>query len=366
MNIYILDPDDLSILTVVNSYSARTWSKVWSESGYFTIWAPITPENKEFLVPENLVWPDDQFCIGVIEYIHRYTSEDSMPFLEVSGYFSERAYLSRRILWGNELVVNSPANILKTIIQDHSVNCSDSNRRLGEAISSSILISASIPIQSSVTYCNSYGNLWEEVKKISLEYGLHMEFQYQQQTLTGIIFSGVDRSLSVNLSTDLGFLTDSDYRWDSTDYCNAALIAGEGEGANRITASIVSTAIKRDRRELYVDARDLQKTSASSENPMSDEEYTAALIQRGQNKLLDHPLYESYSCSLQLTGEEGYVFEKDYNLGDIVTLTDSTLGIQVKARVKEHQIDEDKDGRTDTLVFGISVPTITALVKRRT
>ena len=98
---------------------------------------------------------------------------------------------------------------------------------------------------------------------------------------------------------------------------------------------------------------------------MSDEDYNAALLQRGNKKLLDQPLYESYECSLQLTGEEGYVFGQDYDLGDIITLTDSVIKVQVQAKVKEHLISEDKDGRIDTLVFGLSVPTITSLVKRR-
>lgn len=365
MNIYVLDPEDLSILAVINDYSARNWSKIWSESGYFTIWSPITEENKEFLVKENLIWPDDQPCVGVIERIYKRASEEGMPTMEISGRFAEEAYLSRRIVWGNALISDTPVNVVKTLIQTQSIACSDTNRQFGSTISPIISILPDMPVQDSILYCNSYGNLWEEVKGISLEYGMHMEFRYNRQSLDGVIFAATDKSSLVNLSTDLGFLTGSAYLWDSTDYCNTALIAGEGEGAERTTVSILSSEIKRDRRELYVDARDLQKTSASSENPMTDEEYEAALLQRGQKKLLETPLYESYDCSLQLTGEEGYVFGEDYTLGDIITLTDTNLGVQVKARVKEHQIDEDKDGRTDTLVFGISVPTITALVKRR-
>lgn len=365
MNVYVLDPDDLSILAIVNSYSARSWKKVWSESGEFTIWAPITLDNKEFLVRENLIWPDDQRCVGVIEGVHKYTSEDGVPSLEVSGRFSEQAYLSRRIIWDNALETDFPANIIVTIIQNNALSPADPDRQFGPTINNSITILPGVASSPTITYCNSYGNLWEEVKGICINYGLHIEFRYQSNLLSGVIFAGSDKSNEVNLSTDLGFLTGSDYRCEGTDYCNAALIAGEGEGADRIKAYIIPQETKRDRRELYVDARDLQKTSASTQTPMPDEEYTEALIQRGQKKLLDYPLYESYDCSLQLTGEEGYIFGQDYDLGDTVTLTDTILGVQVKALVKEHQIDEDKDGRTDTLVFGVSVPTITALVKRR-
>ena len=371
MNIYIMDPETLDRLAIINDYSARNWNRVWGESGAFKLWAPVTPENEEFLVEENLVWPDDQLLVGVVESIHKYTEEQSgLPMMEVSGRFVTDSYLSRRIIWGNALLKDTPANIIHALVKGNAIACSDTTRRFGPSVWSSMTLESSIPSHAAITYCNSYGNLWDEVKKLDLEYGLNTEFRYYNNgTITaifGIISGGYDRTTSVNLSTDLGFLTNSDYLWDSTDYCNTALVAGEGEGADRIKASIIpASAIQRQRRELYVDARDLQKNSASSEDPMSDADYEAALLQCGNKKLLDYPLYESYECSLQITREEGYVFGKDYNLGDIVTLTDSTLKVQVQARVKEHLISEDKDGRIDTLVFGLSVPTITSLVKRR-
>lgn len=370
MNIYVLNPDNLNRLAVINTYTARNWNTVWGESGSFTIWAPITADNAEFLVEENLIWPDNQKCVGVIEHIHKYTSEDSsLPLIEVSGRFMAASYLSRRIIWGNVLYTNRPANIIAAIVRKHAIASTDANRRFGNTVNSIPNIS-SVPVQDDITYCNSYGNLWEEIKDISLDHGLSLEFEYDTERSTSdvkaVVYSGQDRSSEVNLSTNLGFLTNADYTWDSTDYCNVALVAGEGEGAERITISIIpSSATLRNRRELYVDARDLQKTSESTENPMSDEEYESALNQRGKQNLLEHPLYESYECTLQLTGEEGYIFGQDYNLGDIVTLTDHALNIQVQARVKEHQLSEDDNGRTDTLVFGISVPTITALIKRR-
>ena len=314
---------------------------------------------------------DNQKLVGVIERIHKYTEEASgLPMMEVSGRFVTDSYLSRRIIWGNVLIKNTPASVIRSLIEDNSIACTDTTRRFGPSVWPSIALDDDIPIQSAITYCNSYGNLWDEIRKLNLEHGLNTEFTYYNNgsivALLGVISTEHNRANLVNLSTDLGFLTDSDYLWDSTDYCNTALIAGEGDGADRVKAYIIPpSATQRQRRELYVDARDLQKSSISTEDPMSDEDYNSALLQRGNKKLLDQPLYESYECSLQLTGEEGYVFGQDYDLGDIITLTDNVIKVQVQAKVKEHLISEDKDGRIDTLVFGLSVPTITSLVKRR-
>ncbi len=367
MNIYILDPDSLNRVAILNNYSAREWNRTWGESGIFTLWAPITDENEAFLEREYLVWPDNQNLIGVIEYIHKYTDEDSgLPLCEISGRFMESSYLSRRIIWGNVLIKNSPKVVIQSIIQDNALQAADPDRRLASFINTGVEFSDRIPEQARITYCDSYGNLWEEAKDLSLKYGMNLEFRHlpQQKKVQCYLQFGRDLSAVVNLSTDLGFLTGSDYSWDSRDYCNAALIAGEGEGADRtITTIIPSSAKNLNRRELYVDARDLQRDV--DEQTMSEEEYLGALTERGQKKLLEYPLYESYECSLQLTGQEGFIFGEDYSLGDIVTLTDRKLKVQVQARVKEHQLSEDKEGQTDILVFGLSTPTITSLIKRR-
>lgn len=370
MNIYIMSPENLDRLAVLNTYTAFNWERTWGESGSFTIWAPLTEENHEFLVEENLVWPDDQLRVGVIEAVREETDENTgLPKITVSGRLIESAYLSRRIIWGNALLDDQPVNVITSLVKGNAIAATEENRRLGDIIWGNITIASNVPTQAVIHYCNSYGNLWEEVKGICLNSGLNLEFRYYNSgslvTIFGVISIGTNRTSSVNLSTDLGFLTDSLYITDSTDFCNAALVAGEGEGADRITAVIIPSATKKDRRELYVDARDLQKNQASSEDPMSDAEYALVLMRRGQKKLLDYQKYQSYECSLQLTGEEGYVFGKDYNLGDIITLTDNVLKVQLQARVKSHTISEDKDGRVDTLTFGTIIPTITSLVKRR-
>lgn len=367
MNIYVLDPETLDRLAVINVYSALSWNRVWGESGTFKVWAPITDENEEFLIRENLIWLDNQDLVGVINGIHKYTSEESsIPTIEISGYFAEKSYLQRRIIWGTLLVEDVPAAVIRKIIRENASACDDITRRFGPSIQRGVVISDSVPSQSNITYCNSYGNVWEEVKGVSLEHNLDTRLVLSESSLAFVISSSVDRSADVNLSTDLGFLTDSDYTCDDSNYCNTALIAGEGEGADRVKVSIIPQgAVQKNRRELYVDARDLQKTSEESQEPVPDDVYSEALVQRGYKKLLDHPIYESYECSLQLTGEEGYIFEKDYFLGDTITLTDSVLNVQLEATVKEHQISEDEDGRTDTLVFGLAVPTITAIIKRR-
>lgn len=365
MNIYIMEPENLNRVAILNSYTAFNWNRVWGESGYYQLWVPITEENETYLVDENLIWPDDQELVGVIENTHKYVDDNGLPFMEVSGRFATDSYLSRRIIWGNCTITDVPHKVIQTLIKDNSIACTDITRRLGISISTDITVLDSVPVQSSISYCGSYGNLWDEVKSLDTIYGLNTELRYSNietdTPLSVVISAGYDRSETVVLSTDLGFLTSSEYFRDSTSYCNTALIAGEGEGTNRKIETIIpSDAIQLNRRELYVDARDLQKTET-----MSSSSYSDSLKQRGKQRLLDYPLYESYECSLQVTGEEGYVFGKDYFLGDTVTIVDTVLNTAVKAVVKEHLLSEDRDGKMNFLVFGVSVPTITSLINRR-
>ena len=52
------------------------------------------------------------------------------------------------------------------------------------------------------------------------------------------------------------------------------------------------------RRELYIDARDLQSDS-DPDKPLTEEEYTAVLTARGKEKLAEHQLVRSFSAEVR-------------------------------------------------------------------
>ncbi len=64
------------------------------------------------------------------------------------------------------------------------------------------------------------------------------------------------------------------------------------------------------RREIYIDARNLQSDS-DSDNPLTPEEYAAALTTRGREKLAEHQLVRSFSAEVR-TYDPTYPYGEDF------------------------------------------------------
>ena len=160
----------------------------------------------------------------------------------------------------------------------------------------------------------------------------------------------------------------SSYYSNDQDKKSVAFVQGEGDGANR--KSVVSgdnTTKGLGRRELYVDARDLQKTSldeSGSEVVLTDSEYNKVLTQRGDDKLAENKTTETFEAQIRVFGDVQYEFGVDYQKGDKVTVRDNQLNVVVSARITEVEEDFD-DEYALVLTFGYSYPTIMQKVKQQ-
>ncbi len=117
------------------------------------------------------------------------------------------------------------------------------------------------------------------------------------------------------------------------------------------------------RRELYIDARDLQ-SDADPDNPLSPEEYTALLESRGLEKLADHQLVKSFSAVVR-TVDPTYTMGEDYDLGDTITVIDDRMAVTVDAVVHGVERSVGENGEDMVLTLGYGQPTISEILKRK-
>lgn len=117
------------------------------------------------------------------------------------------------------------------------------------------------------------------------------------------------------------------------------------------------------RRELFIDARDLQSDS-DPDNPLTAEEYTAMLTNRGREKLAENQLVHSFSADIR-TYNPTYVYGKDFFLGDTITVTDDRLGVTVDAVVQGVERSVGAQGEALTFTLGYGQPTIYDILKRK-
>ena len=204
--------------------------------------------------------------------------------------------------------------------------------------------------------------------------GFNILFRPKEKKLIFEVIEGMDRTVEqtlndpVEFSTDLEDLLSSSYYSNDQDKKSVALVQGEGDGASR--KSVVSgdnTTKGLGRRELYVDARDLQKKSLDedgSEVVLTDSEYNKVLTQRGDDKLAENKTTETFEAQIRVFGDVQYEFGVDYQKGDKITMRDNQLNVVVSARITEVEEDFD-DEYALVLTFGYSYPTIMQKVKQQ-
>ena len=118
-----------------------------------------------------------------------------------------------------------------------------------------------------------------------------------------------------------------------------------------------------NRREIYIDARDLQSDS-DPDKPLTPEQYSAVLTARGKEKLTENQLVQAFSTEVR-TYKPTYVYGEDFFLGDTITVIDERLGVTVDAVVQGVQRSVRKGGEGLSLMLGYGQPTVFDILKRK-
>lgn len=149
---------------------------------------------------------------------------------------------------------------------------------------------------------------------------------------------------SVKYSAKFGNMNDEQYAENELNYRNVAYVHGQGEGESRVIVEVGDTeAVGSARREMYIDARDIQQ-----EEEETFEEYKERLKERGLEKLAEQ--YKVVNTSFSLTDTE------NINLGDLVTLTPTYLNMAYQARVVEMIIKSQNNQTKRTISIGTLMP----------
>lgn len=360
-------------LGLINQFTALTWTSRTTTFGGFELWCPMLPENSELLKPDNLLWIGGDE-LGVIETIKKSTDEQGGTILQVSGRFIE-SWLERRIIWGQYSGTEVVSNHLRNMVNLNAISPSDPKR----VIPNLRLSTTQEALGPSISFSDSYSNLWNTVVGLANSHSLFIRIKANvpKGELLFTILKGTNRSMeqsilpAVVLSTDLSDILTDSYTLDATSWCNMSLVAGAGEGIQRKTSEVNGSLSGLSRRELFVDARDLQDyeevitSEGTTQVPIATSVYDGMLQERGKSKLGEVPLVESFDANIRMYGPRAYEYGVDYFLGDRITMQDPNLGIQVSTEISEVQQSWDENGYSLSLVLGTSAPTITQLLKRK-
>lgn len=355
----------------VNQYESLIWPDKFNGFGTFELWAPITDENSQYFKKGNILW-----CGGdnaaVVEIVKSEIDEIGTKTYNVKGRTLEML-LTTRIIWGTYNAVNKDASTaMYEIVNQNCVNPSNANRKIPY-----LKLAEDLKFGGKITYQKTGGEVYDSLSTIAstCDLGFNVLFKPKTKELIFEVVEGVDRTVEqsvndpVEFSTELEDLLSSSYYTNDQDVKNVAFVQGEESGSSR--KSVISGEADSKgfvRRELYVDARDLQSTSVDEngeEQSLSPAEYTQVLTQRGDDKLSECKTTETFEAQIRVFGDVQYEFGVDYKKGDKVTVRDEQLNVVVSARITEVQ-EESDDEYALVLTFGYSYPTIMQKVKQQT
>lgn len=339
--------EDFAALDVVDSYNSLIWANRFRQCGDFEVYVSFSESLADLLqVGRWVVRPDDDM-VGIIEKVETGTDEENGDYLLVSGRCL-RQILERRIIWEQTTISGTVEDGLRQLVNDALISPTDPARQYNR-----LVLADSHGYTETMEAQYTGDNLLETVEDLcaAKNYGFKITRGANQLVLD--FYKGVDRSATqfdnprVIFSEENDNLRATTYTLDATNYKTVALVAGEGEGADRRRVSVGRPTDQEGlhRRELYVDARDI----SSNDGEISDTDYEAQLVERGSTNLSEATIVESMEGTIEPT--QMYTYKEDYFLGDIVTVVNKH-GIAVNTQVLEVVETWDEDGYSCTPTFG--------------
>ncbi|MDE7365307.1 MAG: siphovirus ReqiPepy6 Gp37-like family protein [Ruminococcus sp.] len=355
----------VNLVAICDSFSSFLWDIEYYSCGSFEIYIAATPQNLSIFRTGRIIGrSDDKQHYGIIEKIQLNADTENGDYLTISGRFL-MCLLERRIIY--PALVSISERTYATIVREAvSTNCMMRGEGLVRMIPGLKLGEISGKCWENTTHLQiSYVNLMEWIYTICETIGGTANIRLQSEENGGfsLIFDlseGTDRSVLQNENPHIIFsdlynnLLSFEYTLDYSKHCNFAYIHGSGEGAER-KRTIFYNGDKipqfLERYEISVDARDLssevQINGETTEIPIN--EYIAILKQRGAEKLV--PVTEKSESTIAVNSQQ-YQYNKDYFLGDYVTVEHQRFGlIQPKIQLVGMIESFDKNGHSLTPTF---------------
>lgn len=378
---------------ILSDISSIIWNVEYYSTGDYKIIIPATEKNIAIFNNSNnwYIARSDDENIGVIERIVMNRSKPN-PTIEISGRFA-KSILDRRIIgrankvlkdghyinraWYSNEVFGANVNVeyrIKSLVHDCIAGI------WGTSVYSTDRHISYLEVERTTHTNYTFGtrkqatgdNLLELSDSMLYEYGLGAKITLDINTKNFIysIYSGIDRSIDnsdgnepIIFSPKISNFLNTEKISDITNYKNVAIVGGQGEGTDRFYSLInwfpypseMNKYSGINRREEFIDARDLSKTYTSntgSEEEMTDDEYWNVLIQRGKSSMLEMLPENSYSGEAH-PNQSNYRYKVDYNVGDIITAVTED-GDKIKSRIISVTESQDADnGYSAFPKFGI-------------
>ena len=373
--IYLLD-ENLEKKYIIDVFSSLIWRKGYNTSGDCEIAIEASTENLAKIQEcKYIIREDDDEMACMIKKIEIETDEENGDKIIVTGV-DIKEILNQRIVAEQTNFSGLVEDYIRKLITDAIIDPSDEDRQI-----SNFTLADEVGFTETISEQTTYDYIGEKTQELCQQYGWGYKVTIEDENFAFALYEGQDKSNYVEFSPDYDNISTTSYSTDDTNVKNVAVVAGEGEGTDRVKTTIgEGTGI--NRQELYVDARDVsstvdydeltesypdgtQKTKSGvvyyqvdgtniailtldddgevESAQLCDDIYLESLESRGYEKMEDYTRVTEFAGTI-IEGKH-YTYKEDYNLGDIVTI-ENEYGISKQARITEITESYDENGYT--------------------
>lgn len=340
MDIYVLNGLN-GVQDIISSYQSCIWNVQYFSQNDFELVVNASTLNVNILKPGTYLVRETDITSGgftnvmVIQNYKLDFDTEKGWLLTLTGKGLKNDLLKRRIVWSQTNLTGNAEAAIRQVITQNVISPSNSARKINNFVLDQ-LQGFTETIEAQLLG----DNIAEWLEQICTTYGYGWDIYIKNSQYVFKLYKGTDRTYNQSAVTPVVFspefdnLLSSSYTYNMSNYQNAALIGGEGEGTSQRTATI-GTATGLSRYEAYIDGGSV----SSNGDIITVEQYTKMLQEYGQTQLDQTAYTESFSGEIDSNGL--YKINQDFFLGDIVQIQNEK-GIQATPRIIEiiYAIDE--------------------------
>nr|WP_205610230.1 siphovirus ReqiPepy6 Gp37-like family protein [Clostridium sporogenes] len=346
---------DINLLGIIDSYESFTITRRFYSYGEFELKVSANKPHVDKLIKNNLILLEKDYnkvCIILHrEFNYQNGIKDSDTLL-IKGITLQGLAKRKRIVPTVDMDFDScegsQETIMKYFINKNCINPIDSKRKIDN-----LILAEDKKRGVNDRWRSSYENLADKLKTIG-EYsklGWNITLDHRNKKFIFDVTQG--RDLTVNQTVNPPVIFRSDFNNISTRHYIESIVnssnvvyTGTKENKDKIVLQL-GEATGFERIETFVDC---------NSNDIKD------IKQIGNTRLQE--LKEIKTFELEVNPNRNFYYEKDYDLGDIVTIQDRKLKVTMDSQITEIQEQYGKEGLKLKITFGSSIPTLLTTIKR--
>jgi len=359
MDIYVLD-ENFNRLEIVDVYTSFIWTDRYCGSGDFELVVSANTRMIDILQKDRYLSIEDSEFTMIIEDVEVTTDNEDGDQLKVTGRTLD-SILDRRVIWGLSQPSGSLQDAIERLLNENAINPSDEKRRIPNLIFEKSTDKSITDLMIDAQYFGD--NLYDTILKLCQ--GEYLGFKVTLNSYHKMVFKlykGLDRTFSQTKRTAVEFsarfdnLMSTDYIRSDKELKNVSFIGGEGEGADRKTSWVYTTAgldvfkIKAipsglKRREMFTDANSVSskvRDADGHEVALTDAQYLEKLNHEGRQDLSEVEGVTTFSGEVNANIQ--FIYKRDFYLGDLVQIQDKYGNEGISRIVEVIHSDDSQNG----------------------